>query len=334
MDTCKIHTISGIMDPGGIKMNLLYLSYFMEIAKREHLTQAADELHITQPALSRALSKLEQELGVKLFERDKKKLRLNENGRILQQAAEKIFAELDELQVQLSDAGEGVRGKLCIGSSFPERDPDFVQQCILEFMQNYPDVSVDYMQIPPLQLARALDERRIDVAISSLPLVYDDIEWYEVFTEKLGVLMAADHPLAAEKEIHVAQLRNERFFCNNMNTDTRDLTVEFCHRAGFEPEIFFQGFFARLIGKLVSEGKGVSFLVENRYRHDQRQSVAYPWSKNLVFRPVAEEYCRRSCGIAYSKKTYHSKAMLLFRDYFLDYVTDAYRESQAEPEEA
>lgn len=312
-------------------MNLLYLSYFLEIAKKEHLTKAAEELHITQPALSRALANLEKELGVKLFERDRKQLRLNENGRILQKSAERIFAELEDLRQQLSDTQDAVSGRLCIGSSFPEREPDLIQECILEFMQRYPDVAIDYVQTSPLQLVRALDERRIDMAISSLPINSEDIEWHEVFTEKLGILMAADHPLAGEKEIHVAQLRNERFFCNNANSDSQDLTIAFCHRAGFEPEIFFQGFFPQLIGKAISEGKGVSFIIKRRYDYDQATSVRYPWHTNLVFRPVAEDYCRRYCGIAYIKQNYHSKAMRLFRDFFLEYVTAVYEPAENVP---
>ena len=310
-------------------MNLLYLSYFLEIAKKEHLTRAAEDLHITQPALSRALATLEQELGVKLFERDKKRLRLNENGMILKASAERIFQELDDLHQRLADAKEEVGGRLIIGSSFPDRDPDIVKQCILEFMQRYPDVAIDYMQIPPLQLIRALDERCIDVAISSLPIETGDIVWKEVFNEKLGVLMAANHPLAGETELHVAQLRNERFFCNNANTDTRDLTVEFCHRAGFEPEIFFQGVFPQIIGKAISEGKGVSFLVKNRYDEDQAASASFSWANNLVFRPVEEEYCRRYCGIAYVKQYYHSRAMRLFCEFFLDFIPRTYQARQS-----
>lgn len=312
-------------------MNLLYLSYFLEIAQKEHLTKAAEELHITQPALSRALANLERELGVKLFDRDRKKMRLNENGRILQKTAERIFAELDDLRQQLSDAKDTVNGRLCIGSSFPEREPDLIQECILAFMQLYPDVAIDYVQTSPLQLLHALDERRIDIAISSLPICTDDVAWHEVFTEKLGILMASDHPLAGEKELHVAQLRNERFFCNNANSDSQDLTVEFCHRAGFDPEIFFQGFFPQLIGKAVSEGKGVSFIVKRRYDYDQANSTRYPWHTNLVFRPVAEDYCRRYCGIAYIKQNYHSRAMRLFRDFFLEYVSAVYTPAEEAP---
>lgn len=311
-------------------MNLLYLSYFLEIAKKEHLTQAAEELHITQPALSRALASLENELGVKLFERGGKQLRLNENGRILQKSAERIFAELDDLRQQLSDTQDVVSGRLCIGSSFPERDPDLLQECILEFMQRYPDVAIDYVQTSPLKLRRALEERRVDMAISSLPIYDDDIEWREVFTEKLGVLMAADHPLAGEKELHVEQLKNERFFCNNSNSDSQDLTVNFCRKAGFEPEIFFQGFFPQLIGKAISEGKGISFIVRRRYDYDQAVSTRYSWHSNLVFRPLAEDYCRRYCGIAYIKQNYHTKAMRLFCDFFLEYVS-ARKESDDSP---
>ncbi len=63
-------------------------------------------------------------------------------------------------------------------------------------MQQYPDVAINYLQHSPSQLRRELEEHRIDVAFTSLPIHSEEIEWQEVFTEKLGVLIAADHPLA------------------------------------------------------------------------------------------------------------------------------------------
>lgn len=303
-------------------MNLTNLSYFMKVAEKEHITRAAEELHMTQPALSRAIGALETELGVELLERDGKNIRLNENGVILRQSAERIFLELDELHQRLRDNQSGVAGAVCIGSSFPGREPDLVQSCILEFMQQYPDVAINYLQHSPRQLRRELEERRIDVAITSLPIHSDDIAWQEVFTEKLGVLIAADHPLAQKAVLRVEDLRNERFYCNNSNSDTQDLTREFCHQAGFEPTIFFQGFFPELIGQAVSRGQGVSFLAESRFRRDQASSTQYSWQRNLTFRPVEEDYCRRSCGVAYMRRAYHSKAMRLFHAFFLRYISE------------
>ena len=300
-------------------MNLTNLSYFLKVAEKEHITQAAEELHITQPALSRAISNLEQELGVQLFEREGKNISLNENGIILQSAAKRIFQELDSLERRLKDTGAGLSGSLCIGSSFPNREPDLVQQCILEFMQKYPNVAVNYIQHAPNLLLEDLRERRIDIAITTSPMHNADIVWREVFSEKLGLLLAKDHPLAQYPAIRMEQLRYERFYCNNSNSDPYDLTLEFCHQAGFEPTIFFQGFFPELIGQAVSQGKGVSFLVEGRYETDQKNSVRFPWSENLAFRPIEEDYCRRSCGIAYGRRFYHSKAMRTFHDFFLEF---------------
>ena len=84
-------------------MNLTNLSYFMKVAEKEHITRAAEELHMTQPALSRAIGALETELGVELLERDGKNIRLNETGVILRQSAERIFLELDELHQRLRE---------------------------------------------------------------------------------------------------------------------------------------------------------------------------------------------------------------------------------------
>ncbi len=302
-------------------MNLTNLFYFLKVAEKEHMTRAAEELHITQPALSRAISTLESELRVELFERDGKNIHLNENGIILRQTAEKIFFELDELQRKLHDSQAGLTGTICIGSSFPSREPDLVQSCIYEFMQQFPEVSINYMQYSPQKLRKELEEHRIDIAITSMPIHAEEIEWQEVFVEKLGVLIAADHPLAEKAVLKIADLQKEKFFCNNSNSDTQDLTRDFCRRAGFEPVIFFQGFFPELIGQAISQGRGVSFLAESRFRRDQHSSIQYSWQANLTFRPVAESYCCRTCGVAYMRRGYHSKAMRQFQEFFLNYIS-------------
>lgn len=306
-------------------MNLTNLSYFLKVAELEHMTQAAAELHITQPALSRAIASLEQELGAELFEREGKNIRLNENGIILRDSAERIFLELDALHRRLEDTRDGVTGIIRIGSSFPNREPDLVQMCVLEFMNQYPNVAINYLQHSPVQLLKELEEHRIDLAITSIPIHLADVEYQEVFTEKLGILIAKDHLLAAKPVLHVSDLRSERFYCNNANTDTQDLTREFCRKAGFEPIIFFQGFFPELIGQAVSQGRGVSFLAESRFAIDQQATRQYIWQNNLTFRPVAEDYCRRSCGIAQMKSGYHSKAMRLFYTFFIEYISAAYQ---------
>ncbi len=307
---------------GGSFMNLTNLAYFLKVAEKEHITQAAEELHITQPALSRAISNLEQELGVQLFEREGKNISLNENGIILQKAAKRIFQELDSLQQRFRDTQDGVSGSLYIGSSFPGREPSLLQKCILDFMQKYPNISIYYLQYSSKQLLETLREHKVDVAITSTQMNYMDVNWQEVFSEKLGLLMSVHHPLAKQEVVHMEDLRYERFFCNNPNSDIQDLTLDFCRQAGFEPTICFQGFFPELIGQSISKGKGVSFLVEQRFLMDQKNSAQFPWSKDLTFRPVAEEYCRRSCGIAYIKRNYHSKAMRLFHAFFLDYFSE------------
>ena len=74
-------------------MNLNNLAYFLKVAEKEHITRAAEELHMTQPALSRAIGALETELGAELFERDGKNIRLNENGILVRRSAEHIFQE-------------------------------------------------------------------------------------------------------------------------------------------------------------------------------------------------------------------------------------------------
>lgn len=297
-------------------MNLVYLEYFLKVAEKQHMTQVADELHITQPALSRAISRLEEEVGTELFDREGKGIRLNENGMVVKESAEKIFEELSEMQQKLDDMKKGVSGSISIGSSFPNREPDLIQDCVLEFMQKYPNVSINYIQQSSRQLVQALEDKQIDLAITGYHGKSQDIEWKELFREKLGVILSKKNPLSEKDELSLSDLSGERFYCNNANSDLEDLTRDFCRKAGFEPNIFFQGFFPELIGYSVSANKGVSLIAEGHFEPVQTND----WRSDICYRDLKEKYCMRVCGIAVNKKAYHSKAMQLFEKYMVEFI--------------
>lgn len=301
-------------------MNLTYLSYFLKVAEKEHVTQVAEELHITQPALSRAMSALEEELGLSLFDRDGKGIRLNENGRVVRDAAQKIFRELDQMQQKLEDMKEGVSGTVLIGSSYPAREPDLIQECLMSFKMEYPNVIINVEERSPKKLIQDLENRTIDLVIASDVDHNKDIEWVEMFRERMGVIISRNSPLMEKESLSLRDLENERFYVNNMNSDVQDLTESYCRRAGFEPNIFFQGHFPRLIGMAVSKGEGVSLMSQTHFYRQDTGKKSDTWQSDIVFRTLDEEYCYRTCGVAINKRAYHSKAVNLFRDYLFHFV--------------
>ena len=114
-------------------MELHQLNCFLEVAKLEHITQAAEQLHITQPALSKVIARLEEDLGVKLFDREGKNIRLNEYGTVVMNYARRVFNSLGDMQAELEEMSAGAAGMLRIGSSFPAGEPNWILECIRTF---------------------------------------------------------------------------------------------------------------------------------------------------------------------------------------------------------
>ena len=151
-------------------MELNQLKCFLEVARLEHITQAADQLHITQPALSKVIARLEDDLGVKLFDREGKNIRLNEYGRVAQNYAQRIMYTIGDMEAELAEMSAGQAGNLRIGSSFPAQEPNWILECIRTFALQRPDVGVRLRQYSAARLRSALEEREIDLALSTIPI--------------------------------------------------------------------------------------------------------------------------------------------------------------------
>lgn len=293
-------------------MDLTQLSYFQTAARLGNFTQAAGELHITQPALSKMISNLESELGVRLFDREGKRVRLNAHGEVVLRHANELFNRLDAMRSELADLDGSISGPVNIGLSIPLREPDLFLAILRGFLDENPDVQVTYRQMNTKNLVHALRNKTIDVAITSSSVQAGDIVWKHLFRERMGVILSRTHPLAQKPEISISDLRNEAFFVNNATNDIQDLTYSFCAQAGFEPKVRFEGHFPLYIGEAISRGEGVSFIPENQFRRQyirDMEMAVHVWAEDITFRRVSEDFCVRDCGYALLNGHYHSRAV-------------------------
>lgn len=298
-------------------MELNQLKYFLEVAKLEHITQAAEQLHITQPALSKVIARLEEDLGCRLFDREGKNIKLNEYGQVVLRYARRLFYTIGDMEAELEEMSSGQAGRLVIGSSFPSGEPNWILECIRTFALQRPDVSIHLRQYAASRLQAALDEREIDLALSTIPLRGEGVVWQELFVEKMGIILSVQHPLSARKELSLADLRQERFFCNNANSDVQELTYVFCEQAGFRPIIHFEGEFPSFIGQAISLGYGISLISERGYLQSLKKADRQPWEDNITFRPLKEDYCRRLCGVARLSNRYFPQAVRKFYQFLV-----------------
>lgn len=298
-------------------MELNQLEYFYETAKREHITQTAEALNITQPALSKTIARLEDDLGVKLFEREGKNIRLNEYGRVVLRYTEQLLYTIGDMRAELAELEEGRAGVIRLGSSFPSKEPNWLLDQVRAFALERPDISFHLQQYSTTQLQDALENRDIDLAISTSPLHEGRIRWKELFVEPMGVILSAHHPLAARSELSLVDLRHERFYCNNANSDVQELTYQFCALAGFRPNVHFECEFPSFIGEAVSLGYGISFISARGHRESREVNSQKEWEKNIVYRPLKESYCRRVCGVAYLGDRYLPRTVREFYEFLI-----------------
>ena len=214
------------------------------------------------------------------------------------------------MERHLQDLSGGLGGTIRVASSFPTREPDFLYDAVREFAFLHPDVHLRIRQMEPQHIGPALIAREMDLALTGPGVQSDDVEWQSLRTEPMGVILSRDHPLAACPSLSVTLLRGQRFYCNNSNSDSYDLTRFFCAQAGFEPDVCYEGDFPQFIGEAISRGLGVSFIARGRFGGGEEQD----WEENIVFRPLTDAYCVRESGIAVSRGLYRTQAVRAFCD--------------------
>ncbi|MDD2972055.1 MAG: LysR family transcriptional regulator [Lachnospiraceae bacterium] len=185
-------------------MEIRVLRYFLTVVREESITKASDILHITQPTLSRQLAQMEEEIGVKLFDRGTRKIKLTNEGVLLRRRAEEILQLVDKTEKELVEQEEHVEGKISIGCG-EMAAVQVLPELIDAFRQKYPRVNFDIFTATADLVKEQMDKGLLDVGLLLEPI---DIEKYDFIRlhikERWVVLMRPDDPLT-EKEAVTAK---------------------------------------------------------------------------------------------------------------------------------
>ena len=300
-------------------MDFVQLRYFQTVAKLENITRAAQELNMTQPSLSKAIARLEESFGVQLFDRDGKKIRLNNCGKALLRHVEQLFIEIDDTQKELEDMSSGDRGSISVGAYQLGR----LQEPTLEFLMKHPLVKMRQIQMSAQEMRPKLENGEIDFAISIVPIETVNILWEPVMTERFGILLPRNHRLADRKTVKMEELKDEPFIINNGTPDIAMHLQLFCERAGFSPNVIFEGSQAALIDALVRAGNGICLLPQDLYQYrDTWASVLLNPEQEPRLVRISGKHSTLTIGIAMLKNRYLSVAATEFvnflREYFIE----------------
>lgn len=187
-------------------MELRVLRYFLTIAQEENFSRAAEILHVTQPTMSRQMAQLEEELGVRLFQRTTRNVVLTDEGLLLRRRAEELLSLAEKTEQELTQRGEYLEGTISIGSG--EFDAFHVlADCIKSFSARYPKVHYNIVTGTANTTKEHLERGLVDIAVLMEPI---DVSSFEAVTlpsvEKYVVVMRADDPLAQMEEIRQKDL--------------------------------------------------------------------------------------------------------------------------------
>lgn len=185
-------------------MDLKELANFLKIAEYENITKASQELHIAQPHLTRQLQNLEQELGVTLFIREKKRLHITDEGRFLKQQAKQLIGLADKTKEQIFEMESGLSGTLYMGS-IETIGTIYLPKWIADFKKNYPKVRYNLWSGNSMDVIERLERGLIDLALVRAPFDLDKYDSLHIMDEEWIILINQKH-LLAQKETEFVSL--------------------------------------------------------------------------------------------------------------------------------
>lgn len=242
-------------------MELRHLRYFVAVAEELSVRRAAERLHVSQPPLSRQIHDLEDEIGAKLFLRNKRGMQLTDAGKFLLDEARQILGHSERAMRLTNAASRGEAGRLSIAYSAAIFDPAF-SQAVRLFRTRYPFVELQMRELSfSLQLQALLDQQ-IDVGYVVFGTQPTQKEFAFECIRRVPpcIALPQDHPLTKKKTLKLTDLANVPFIFPRQSMSTfRSWLMELCRSAGFTPIIAQEGDNAMGILGLVAAGVGVAF---------------------------------------------------------------------------
>ena len=255
-------------------MELRQLIYFIEVAKREHMTEAAEALHVAQSAISRQIANLEAELEVDLFIRDGRNVRLTRVGEVFLEHAERAVHAIHYAKRVVKEHTDPERGMIHIG--FTSSLASLILPTLISaFRKKYPHIKFQLNQASHNELEKRLVLGEINLALlGPVPTKKERIKGTILFQEKIVALLPEAHPLANEKAVSLDQLRKDVFVLYPEGYVLRKMVTDACKQLGFKPEVSFEGQDIDTIKGLVSAGLGISLIPEITIANDMPKGIA------------------------------------------------------------
>jgi DNA-binding transcriptional LysR family regulator len=269
-------------------------------------TKAAEDLFITQPAVTNQIKTFEENLNLKLFKKNPRKICLSEEGKILYEYAQKLFNYEKEIEKVIEDIKELRVGAVSVGTTRTYAH-SFLPLLITHFHKSYPNIKVKVDEGGSLDIIQNLFSFKNDVAIIAKVEDNRDVCFIPFCREELLVILPPDHRFKEKKVISIADLREEKIIMRGKGSGTHRIVNDLFEISKFTPHILSEAGDTELIKNMVQKGEGISFLSKQSVSTeiDEKKLIAAPLEGNQIFLDI---------NIAYLKNHILSPPAIAFLD--------------------
>jgi DNA-binding transcriptional LysR family regulator len=258
-------------------VELRHLRYFVAVAEELHFRRAAERLYVAQPAVSEQVRKLEQELGVRLFDRNQRSVSLTVAGAALLEEARHVLRHAEAAQQAARTAGDHATMSLTIGY-VADSLPTGLPRALGHLNSAAPNLRVDLTTGPALRLVEDVRAHRLDAAIVALPVPAVGLRTMLVDQQRAVAVLASSHPSAGEPSTDLERLAPERLVMlpRDANPAFHDAVVARCHRAGLSPTfVTVSQAHVEHVLLAVAAGQGIAVVAESVSERSTMQGVRY-----------------------------------------------------------
>jgi DNA-binding transcriptional LysR family regulator len=292
-------------------MNFRQLEIFLSVAENLSFVKASTKLYIAQSAVSIAIRKLEEELELKLFIRNNKRVELTAEGVALLRHAKIIMAQTEDAKLELAEMGNLERGEVKLGvpamlASY------FFPSYLVDFKKQHPNIKITIIDEGTKVIRQHLEQGVIDMGIISLDEPIDGIESHPILHEEMLLCLSRSHTLAKQQDVNITELKDQRLILYREGYFLREVVNRLFREHGLEPKIDFEVNLMQLMKTLVLSGLGVSFCLHSVLK-EEKELVGIPFNPKL----------KLNFGIAWKQDSYLSKANRAFADFMISKTSSA-----------
>lgn len=283
-------------------MELLQMYYFMEVAKTGHMTKAAKNLHISQPAISKTIHEIETELGVPLFDRVGRMIVLNDYGKIMLKHTEEVFNSITAARNEISAASTINDKTVTIAARVAS---SHIGEIIRQFKQLHPDVSIKVVQ---MDLKNGFTE---DIGLCSSSIRINKKTSHTLFKEDIVLAVPVSHPFAKLDTINLIDVKDEPII--GLDSSQLNQTMKnACNKAGFNLTYAIESDDPSTARKFIKMGLGLAFVpVITWHKISQLSDI------RLI--KIDNPACYRYVNLKWNPDTIKKPAVSAFRDFIEEY---------------